>query len=51
MFGEPNPGPVKAALAMRGAMKDVVRGPLVAASLATRDRIAAALQRWEAGAQ
>ena len=31
MFVESNPAPVKAALAAKGAMRDVVRGPLVAA--------------------
>jgi 4-hydroxy-tetrahydrodipicolinate synthase len=48
MFIEANPGPVKAALAMRGAMRDVVRGPLVAASAKTRETIAAALKGYEA---
>ncbi len=43
MFLESNPGPVKAALAAKGAMKDVVRGPLVPASQKTREAIAAAL--------
>jgi 4-hydroxy-tetrahydrodipicolinate synthase len=43
MFVEPSPAPVKAALAMERRMTDVVRGPLVAASSATRDAIAAAL--------
>jgi 4-hydroxy-tetrahydrodipicolinate synthase len=44
MFIEANPGPAKAALAMRGAMTDVVRGPLVAAGEATRKRVAQALE-------
>jgi 4-hydroxy-tetrahydrodipicolinate synthase len=48
MFVEANPGPVKAALAMRGAIRDVVRGPLVAASAKTRETIAAALKGYEA---
>ena len=43
LFLESNPGPVKAALAMRGVMRDVVRGPLVGASKATREVIAATL--------
>jgi 4-hydroxy-tetrahydrodipicolinate synthase len=47
MFLEANPGPVKAALAMRGVMKDVVRGPLVSAGEATRKRIALALETVE----
>jgi 4-hydroxy-tetrahydrodipicolinate synthase len=46
MFLEANPGPVKGALAMRGAMSDVVRGPLVAASEGTRKAISAALEAW-----
>ena len=48
MFLEANPGPVKAALAARGVMKDVVRGPLVAASEGTRKAIAAALAAYRA---
>ncbi len=47
MFLESNPGPVKAALAMRGVMRDAVRGPLVAASKATREAIAATLATFE----
>ncbi len=43
MFLEANPGPAKAALAMRGVMTDVVRGPLCAASEATRKQLAAVL--------
>jgi 4-hydroxy-tetrahydrodipicolinate synthase len=44
MFVESNPSPAKAALAMRGAMKDVVRGPLVPCSEAGRKVVAAALE-------
>ena len=47
MFLEANPGPVKAALAAKGAMLDVVRGPLVAASEKTRASIREALLAWE----
>jgi 4-hydroxy-tetrahydrodipicolinate synthase len=43
MFLEPSPAPVKAALAMEGHMRDGVRGPLAAASEATRAAIAGAL--------
>jgi 4-hydroxy-tetrahydrodipicolinate synthase len=43
MFLEPSPAPVKAALAMGRHMGDGVRGPLVAASEATRAAIAGAL--------
>ena len=49
MFLESNPAPVKAALEARGAMRDVVRGPLVAASPKTREAIAAAVSGWEQG--
>ena len=44
MFLEANPGPVKAALAARGAMSDAVRGPLVPASEATRSAVRAAVE-------
>jgi 4-hydroxy-tetrahydrodipicolinate synthase len=43
MFLEANPGPVKAALAQRGAMRDTVRGPLVPVKPATRERVLAIL--------
>lgn len=43
LFAETNPAPVKAALALTGMMRDEVRLPLVAASDATRARLAAAL--------
>jgi 4-hydroxy-tetrahydrodipicolinate synthase len=43
MFLEPNPAPVKAALAMERQMGDGVRGPLVSASMATREAITRAL--------
>jgi len=53
MFLEANPGPIKAALAEHGktAVKiaDAVRGPLVAASEATRKAIASALDTFRAG--
>jgi 4-hydroxy-tetrahydrodipicolinate synthase len=51
MFIEANPGPIKAALAMRGKMQDVVRGPLVAASPATRKTIEAALEAHRASGE
>jgi 4-hydroxy-tetrahydrodipicolinate synthase len=47
MFVESNPAPVKAALAARGKMRDVVRGPLAAASPRAREVILAALAAWE----
>ena len=43
MFLESNPAPVKAALALADRMTDVVRSPLVRASVATRTAIQAAL--------
>lgn len=48
MFIEANPGPVKAALAHRGQMKDAVRGPLVRVSEATQAKVIAALKGYEA---
>ena len=51
MFLEANPGPLKAALALRGACKDAVRLPLVAASEATRRAVAAALDAYVKGAR
>jgi 4-hydroxy-tetrahydrodipicolinate synthase len=44
MFLESNPSPVKAALALRGAMKPLVRAPLVPATQATTRKIAALLE-------
>jgi 4-hydroxy-tetrahydrodipicolinate synthase len=50
LFLEPNPSPVKAALAMDKRMSDGVRGPLVAASGATRAAITEALLTMRARA-
>jgi 4-hydroxy-tetrahydrodipicolinate synthase len=47
MFLEANPSPAKAALALRGEMKDAVRAPLVACTEATRRAVAAALKMHE----
>lgn len=44
MFIEANPGPVKAALAMRGKCKDALRLPLVSVKETTRKALAAALE-------
>lgn len=44
MFLEANPAPVKAALALRGVMRDVVRPPLCAVADATRLALKAALE-------
>jgi 4-hydroxy-tetrahydrodipicolinate synthase len=46
MFLEANPGPVKAALAMRGVMTDTVRSPLCTPTEATRTAISAALDAY-----
>jgi 4-hydroxy-tetrahydrodipicolinate synthase len=47
MFLEANPGPAKAALALRGKMSDAVRGPLVPASESTKRALAAVLEGHE----
>jgi len=41
MFAEPNPAPLKAALAMQGLMNDALRAPMTAASETVRDRLQA----------
>jgi 4-hydroxy-tetrahydrodipicolinate synthase len=46
MFVEPNPQPVKAALALRGMMGATVRLPLVEASAACRDAVSRALEEY-----
>ena len=46
MFVEANPGPVKAALAMRGCMSESVRGPLAPVSEATRAQISTLLAHF-----
>ncbi|MGO9837646.1 MAG: 4-hydroxy-tetrahydrodipicolinate synthase [Polyangiaceae bacterium] len=46
MFLEANPGPVKAALAMRGVVKAAVRSPLVTVEESTRVALAAALEAY-----
>ena len=47
MFLEANPGPAKAALALRGKMSDAVRGPLVPAGEATKKALATLLAGHE----
>ncbi|WP_394825146.1 4-hydroxy-tetrahydrodipicolinate synthase [Pendulispora albinea] len=49
MFLEANPGPVKAALAARGKMKNVVRSPLAAVSEATRAAVVGAVDTYLRG--
>jgi 4-hydroxy-tetrahydrodipicolinate synthase len=51
MFLEANPAPVKAALAMRGAIQPGVRSPLVAVEESTRAAIAAALEAYARGSR
>ncbi len=46
MFVEANPGPAKCALALRGRMKDVVRGPLAPVSASTRALIAKLIEPY-----
>ena len=47
MFVEANPSPLKAVLADKGRMKDVVRGPLARASESARARVLAAVKFYE----
>jgi 4-hydroxy-tetrahydrodipicolinate synthase len=49
LFLEANPGPAKAALALRGVMRDTVRGPMAPCNAATRKAIATALDAYAAG--
>ena len=51
MFLEANPGPVKAALAMRGVMKAGVRSPLAAVEESTRVAVAAAVETFTRSAR
>jgi 4-hydroxy-tetrahydrodipicolinate synthase len=50
MFCEPSPGPVKAALANKGRMLNVLRPPLVSVSDAAHARILETVAKYEAGA-
>ncbi len=47
MFVEANPSPLKAVLADKGRMKDVVRGPLARASEGARAKVLAAVKTFE----
>lgn len=49
MFVEANPSPVKAALAHKGRMKDVVRGPLARISEGARSKVVLAIEAYERG--
>jgi 4-hydroxy-tetrahydrodipicolinate synthase len=46
LFIEANPGPAKAALAHKGIMQDVLRGPMASVSDASRKAILAALDAY-----
>jgi 4-hydroxy-tetrahydrodipicolinate synthase len=48
LFTEPNPQPVKAALALKGRMRASVRPPMIEASPGCRERVAAAMAAYEA---
>lgn len=48
MFVEPNPQPVKAALALKGGMRATVRAPMVDASEECRKAVAEAMKEYEA---
>ena len=49
MFLDPNPAPVKAALALKGMMREGVRSPLVPCSDTTRRAVAAAMNTYAKG--
>jgi 4-hydroxy-tetrahydrodipicolinate synthase len=51
MFVEPNPAPVKAALALRGITRDAARSPIFPVSEATRAIVASALEAFSRGAR
>jgi len=51
MFLEASPAPVKAALALGGVIRDVVRGPLAPCTEGTRKAVAAALEAYASGAR
>ncbi|MYM70071.1 4-hydroxy-tetrahydrodipicolinate synthase [Pseudoduganella sp. FT55W] len=44
LFSEPNPAPLKAALSMQGLLRDELRLPMVPATLACKEKLAAALE-------
>jgi len=50
LFEEPNPGPVKAALALQGLISDGLRAPMTVASAALRERLGALLATLPAAA-
>ena len=48
LFSEPNPAPLKAALAMQGLLRDELRLPMTPATSECKERLAAALEALEA---
>jgi 4-hydroxy-tetrahydrodipicolinate synthase len=48
LFSEPNPAPLKAALAMQGLLRDELRLPMVPATDNCRQQLAAALETLDA---
>lgn len=48
LFSEPNPAPLKAALSMQGLLRDELRLPMVPATTACKQQLAAALEALEA---
>jgi 4-hydroxy-tetrahydrodipicolinate synthase len=48
LFSEPNPAPVKAALAMQGLLRDELRLPMTPASAECCERLATALDALSA---
>lgn len=46
MFVEANPGPVKAAMAAQGTLRETVRGPLAPVSQAARDKVLATVRSF-----
>ena len=48
LFSEPSPAPIKAALALKGLCRTSVRLPLVEATQACRDSLAALIKAYEA---
>jgi 4-hydroxy-tetrahydrodipicolinate synthase len=48
LFSEPNPAPLKAALSMQGLLRDELRLPMVPATTACKQQLAAALETLDA---
>jgi 4-hydroxy-tetrahydrodipicolinate synthase len=48
LFSEPNPAPLKAALSMQGLLRDELRLPMVPATMACKEKLAATLEALDA---